>query len=799
MSIKRSIVIGEPKVASTSKDTKKKSTKKESTTIKRKVAKEALTPMGIVRDKSVLQTSVPPEQRKPRVYNPDGKVLVIVESPAKSKTIEKFLGPNYVVKASMGHLRDLPKSQMGIDIEHDFTPRYSNLVTRKKVIDELVSYADESSAVLLATDPDREGEAISWHLAYILNVDPTSTCRITFNEITKNAVAEALESPRTIDMNMVDAQQARRVLDRIVGYKLSPLLWKKVCKGLSAGRVQSVAVRLICEREREIQAFVPQEYWTIEGNFETPKKEAFTAELTHIKGEKIDITTESEAQAVVDAIGGADAVVTNIEKRKRSRKAAPPFTTSTLQQDGVRKLNFGAKRTMMIAQHLYEGLEIGSYGHVGLITYMRTDSTRISKEMQVMAKDYIIRNYGEDYYPSKPNMYGAKGSAQDAHEAIRPTSLELTPKMVEPFLSRDELKLYTLIWNRFMASQMAPQQNESTTIELTVHDDYTFKATGSRVIFPGFSAVYEDAKKEDVPQLPALKKNDAAHTVEVLPEQHFTQPPPRYSEASLIKTLEELGIGRPSTYAPILDTIVSRNYVENTNKQFVPTELGFVVVDFLIAYFEKIINTGFTRDLEEELDAIASGKDTYLKVLSDFYEVFAKELEDASDVDRIEIASMESDETCEICNSPMVYKFGRYGKFLACSNFPECKNTKPITVGTGVTCPKCKEGEIVERKSRRGRLFYGCNRYPQCDFTLWDKPTHDFCETCGSIMVEKTYKNGITKKFCSNETCPTRPPKKTRKKKSEASEETVKESKESEKSKESKKSSKAKKEETTVE
>lgn len=790
MSIKRSIVIGEPKAASTSKDTEKKNTKKESTTIKRKVTKEALTPMGIVRDKSVLQTSVPPEQREPRVYNPNDKVLVIVESPAKSKTIEKFLGPNYVVKASMGHLRDLPKSQMGIDIEHGFTPRYSNLVTRKKVIDELVSYADESSAVLLATDPDREGEAISWHLAYILNVDPKSTCRITFNEITKNAVAEALEAPRTIDMNMVDAQQARRVLDRIVGYKLSPLLWKKVCKGLSAGRVQSVAVRLICEREREIQAFEPQEYWTIKGNFETPKKESFTAELTHIKGEKIDITTESDAQAVVDAIGGEDAVVTNIEKRKRSRKAAPPFTTSTLQQDGVRKLNFGAKRTMMIAQHLYEGLEIGSYGHVGLITYMRTDSTRISKEMQVMAKDFILRNYGEEYYPSKPNVYGSKGSAQDAHEAIRPTSLELTPKMVEPFLSRDELKLYTLIWNRFMASQMAPQQNESTTIELNVKDDYTFKATGSRVIFPGFSAVYEDVKKEDAPQLPALKKNDAAHTVEVLPEQHFTQPPPRYSEASLIKTLEELGIGRPSTYAPILDTIVSRNYVENTNKQFVPTELGFVVVDFLITYFEKIINTGFTRDLEEELDAIASGKDTYVKVLSDFYEVFAQELEDASDVDRIEIASMESDEICELCHSPMVYKFGRYGKFLACSNFPECKNTKPITVGTGVTCPKCKEGEIVERKSRRGRIFYGCNRYPQCDFTLWDKPTHDFCETCGSIMVEKTYKNGTVKKFCSNETCPTRPPKKTRKKKSEASEEPVKESK---------KSSKAKKEEITIE
>ncbi|PQL19157.1 type I DNA topoisomerase [Veillonella denticariosi JCM 15641] len=768
MSIKRSIVIGEPKTAGASTEKKKKEKSKSTgTTITGKIGKKTLTPVGIVRDKSVLQTSMPPEQREPRVYNPDGKVLVIVESPAKSKTIEKFLGPNYVVKASMGHLRDLPKSQMGIDIEHGFTPRYSNLVSRKKVIDELISYADDSSAVLLATDPDREGEAISWHLAYILNVDPTSTCRITFNEITKSAVADALNAPRTIDMNMVDAQQARRVLDRIVGYKLSPLLWKKVCKGLSAGRVQSVAVRLICEREREIQAFVPQEYWSIEGNFETSKKESFKAELTHIKGEKIDITAEGQAQSVVDAIGDADAVVTNIEKRKRSRKAAPPFTTSTLQQDGVRKLNFGAKRTMMIAQHLYEGLEIGSYGHVGLITYMRTDSTRISKEVQVAAKDFIIRTYGDEYYPSRPNVYGSKGSAQDAHEAIRPTSLELTPKMVEPFLSRDELKLYTLIWNRFMASQMAPQQNESTTVELSVHDEYTFKATGTRVLFPGFSVVYEDSKKDESPQLPALKKNDVVHTVEVLPEQHFTQPPPRYSEASLIKTLEELGIGRPSTYAPILDTIVSRNYVENTNKQFVPTELGFVVVDFLIAYFEKIINTGFTRDLEEELDAIATGKDTYLKVLTDFYKVFAKELEEANDVERVEIASMESDETCEVCGSPMVYKFGRYGKFLACSNFPECKNTKPITVGTGVTCPKCKEGEIVERKSRRGRLFYGCNRYPQCDFTLWDKPTHDFCDTCGSIIVEKTYKNGTTKKFCSNESCPTRPPKKTRKKKSE--------------------------------
>ena len=758
LSIKRSIVIGE------SKDSSEETTKKK----RKQSVKESLTPVGIVHDKSIISTSIPPEQREPRVYNPNGKILVIVESPAKSKTIEKFLGPNYIVKASMGHLRDLPKSQMGIDIENNFAPRYSNLVTRKKVIDDLVAHADESSAVLLATDPDREGEAISWHLAYILNVDTTSNCRITFNEITKTAIADALEHPRTIDMNMVDAQQARRVLDRIVGYKLSPLLWKKVCKGLSAGRVQSVAVRLICEREREIQAFIPKEYWSIEGTFKTKKNEEFKAELTQIKGEKIDICNEDDAIAIKSAIENHEATVTEVKKSKRSRKAAPPFTTSTLQQDGVRKLNFGAKRTMMIAQHLYEGLEIGSYGHVGLITYMRTDSTRISKEMQEQSRDFIKRTYGDEYYPAKPNVYGSKESAQDAHEAIRPTSLELTPKMVEPYLNRDELKLYTLIWNRFLASQMAPQQNELLTIELDIDKTYTFRATGSKVLFPGFSVVYEDAKKEETPRLPSLKKLDVVNTVNINPEQHFTQPPARYSEASLIKTLEELGIGRPSTYAPILDTIVSRNYVETNNKQFIPTELGFVVVDFLMAYFEKIINTGFTAELEAELDAIANGKDTYVKVLQDFYDVFKSELDDASDVDKIQIASMESDETCELCGSPMVYKFGRYGKFLACSNFPDCKNTKPITIGTSVTCPKCGEGEIVERKSKRGRLFYGCNRYPQCDFTLWDKPTHEFCDTCGSIMVEKTYKNGTTKKFCSNDTCPTRPKKKTRKKNEEA-------------------------------
>lgn len=790
LSIKRTIVIGEPKdkeeqdssgtvettkKASTAKKESTKSTKpskKASTTkeAKTKKTKEPTTTVGIVHDKKVLKSTPTIINREPRVYQPDGKVLVIVESPAKSKTIEKFLGPNYVVKASMGHLRDLPKTQIGIDIENGFTPKYRNLEGRKKTIDDLVATADKSSAILLATDPDREGEAISWHLAYILNVDDKTNCRITFNEITKTAVAEAIEHPRTIDMNMVDAQQARRMLDRIVGYKLSPLLWKKVCKGLSAGRVQSVAVRLICEREREIQSFIPEEYWSIDGTFKTTEGEEFTAVLTHIKGEKLDVTNEADANAIKADVEQAPVSVVAVQKRKRSRKAQPPFTTSTLQQDGVRKLNFGAKRTMMIAQHLYEGKEIGSYGHVGLITYMRTDSTRIAKEMVSAARDYIIRTYGESYYPAKPNFYGSKDSAQDAHEAIRPTSLELTPKMVEPFLTKEELKLYTLIWNRFMASQMAPQQSELLTIEMVAKEDYTFKASGSKVIFPGFSAVYEDAKKEETPQLPLLKKGDAVENMDITPEQHFTQPPARYSEASLIKTLEELGIGRPSTYAPILDTIVSRNYVENTNKQFVPTELGFVVVDFLKEYFGKIINTGFTADLEEELDEVANGKETYQHVLGEFYKIFAEELEAASNVERVQIASTESGETCELCGSPMVYKFGKFGRFLACSNFPDCKNTKPITVGTGVTCPKCKEGEIVQRKSKRGRVFYGCERYPKCDFTAWDKPINEFCDTCGSIMVQKEYKNGTVKKYCSNEECSTRPPKRTRKKATESTE-----------------------------
>ncbi len=757
MSIKRTLVITDKPATPTTE-------KKETSRIEGIVVSSTKDTAG-KKVKNVVRSGPPNVGPKnPRKFKKGGKTLVIVESPAKSHTIEKFLGENYVVRASMGHLRDLPKSQLGIDVEAGFVPKYSNLVTRRKLIGELQAEADKAGAVLLATDPDREGEAISWHLAYILEMDPESTCRITFNEITKHAVAEAIEQPRKIDMNMVDAQQARRILDRLVGYKLSPLLWRKVCKGLSAGRVQSVAVRLICEREREIQAFVPEEYWSIGTTYKTAKGEAFNAELTHKDGEKIAIANEAEATEIKDALAQEATEVISVERRKRSRKAPPPFTTSTLQQEGVRKLGFGAKRTMMLAQHLYEGLEIGSYGHVGLITYMRTDSTRIAEEMEEAAAKYIRATYGEDYAPAKPNRYGTKENAQDAHEAIRPTSLELTPHMVAPYLKRDELRLYTLIWNRFMASQMTPQRTEIMTVQLQA-GPFTLRATGSQVLFTGFTEVYDESHKDDESKLmPPIAKGDEVTLTEILPQQHFTQPPARYSEAGLIKTLEERGIGRPSTYAPIIDTIIARNYVEKNDKQFVPTELGFVVVDFLIAHFEKIINVDFTAQLEKNLDEVANGKETYQEVLTDFYDVFSEELAEAGEVDKIKVADTVSDEFCLRCGSPLVYKFGRYGRFLACSKFPECSYTKPITVSTGVKCPKCHEGDIVERKSKRGRVFYGCERYPQCDFTVWDKPINEVCPVCGSLMVEKTYKNGTVKKYCSNESCSTRPPKKTRKK-----------------------------------
>ena len=699
-----------------------------------------------------------------RTYNDEGKTLIIVESPAKSNTIEKFLGEDYVVKASMGHLRDLPKMQMGVSIGNGFLPRYLNVPGRKAVIEDLRKEADKAKVIYLATDPDREGEAISWHLAHILNMDGTTPCRVTFNEITKHAIQEAMEHPRPIDMHMVDAQQARRVLDRIVGYKLSPLLWKKICKGLSAGRVQSVAVRIICDREREIQAFVPEEYWTIEGQYRTSTKETFDVVVTHKGEEKLTISNEEESIAVLGDIRDRKATVRTVETRQRSRKAPAPFTTSTMQQDGVRKLNMNAKRVMAAAQHLYEGKEIGGYGHVGLITYMRTDSTRVSKDMQQAAKSYILKTFGPDFYPSKPNIFGTKANAQDAHEAIRPTMLELPPKAVASYLTSDELKLYTLIWNRFLASQMAPQKSETVTVQFEI-DDYTLKTTGSRVLFTGFTEVYEDTKKEEDHMLPYFAEGDIVEPVSMDGLQHFTQPPSRYSEAGLIKVLEEQGIGRPSTYAATIDTILKRNYVERKDKQFIPTELGFAVVEFLTSHFGEFINTKFTASMEEDLDHIAQGTNFYEAVIHKFYEGFEKELYEAESAEKIQIEAEKSGILCEKCGHDMVYKLGPYGKYLACSNYPNCRNIKSITVSTGVMCPKCKQHEILERKSKRGRLFYGCEGYPTCDFTMWDKPIDKTCSVCGSLMAEKVYKNGNKKEFCSNPDCETRPKRKSRTKK----------------------------------
>jgi DNA topoisomerase-1 len=730
-------------------DKKKKKKKSEPTVIHKKV---------IIPERPKLQKLDPLPK--------NAKNLVIVESPAKAKTIERFLGGSYKVLASRGHLRDLPKNQFGVDLEHGFEPKYTNMFDKKKLIEELQNEFVRSKTVYLATDPDREGEAISWHLAHLLDMDPHDSCRIMFHEITKKAVQEGLAHPQPIDMEKVNAQQARRVLDRIVGYKLSPLLWKKVCKGLSAGRVQSVAVRLICEREEEIKAFVPEEYWSIAGTYRTDDGVELQAELSKIRGKKAKIADADTAQAISSELqwetksfdekertAGPDKV-TKVEKRKRKRQAAPPFTTSTMQQECVGKLNFGAKKTMMLAQQLYEGLDMGDKGHVGLITYMRTDSTRINDDMIHDVREYIKNRYGADYVPTKPNIYKTKQTSQDAHEAIRPTSLDLEPASVAQFLSRDQLRLYTLIWNRFLASQMTPVETEHLSIVIT-SGDYELKATGYTVLFKGFSELYDDAKKEKTgTTLPSMVVDTVVHNVKVEPLQHFTQPPARYTEASLIKTLEEKGIGRPSTYAPILDTIQSRHYVEKKDKQFIPTELGVVIVDLLKKYFEKIINVGFTAELEEELDGIEQGKDTYAHVLSAFYAIFEPELKEAEvNLEKVQIAGEESGELCELCGAPMIYKFGRYGKFLACSNFPECRNTKAIVENLGITCPKCGKGSMIKRKSKRGRVFYGCSEYPACDFVLWNQPVDKKCSLCGSIMVVKHYKNGPDKLFCSNDAC----------------------------------------------
>lgn len=749
-------------------------------------------------------------KRKP---NPKGKHLVVVESPAKAKTIERILGPDYKVMASMGHLRDLPKRTMGVDIENGFAPEYVNSTDRANVIKDLQKAANQCCDILLATDPDREGEAISWHLSKLLDVNPEDKVRIAFHEITPPAIREAIKDPEPIDLDRVDAQQARRVLDRLVGYKLSPWLWRQVYRGLSAGRVQSVATRLICEREEEIRAFVPVEYWTIEAMYKTEKNESFKAKLTQIDGKDAELHHGEETDAAVKGIEGKEAEVTAVTKSRKQRKTKPPYTTSTMQQDAVNKLNFSSKKTMMLAQNLYEGVEIPGHGHVGLITYMRTDSTRISDEMIKQVRPYISETYGEDYLPAKPNVFSKSKEAQDAHEAIRPTSLSFPPSALTGILSRDQLRLYTLIWNRFIASQMAPQIQQSTSATLQC-GIYTLKATGVHVLFDGFTIMQPSKKKdsEESDFLPPLKKGDIVKNTKVNGEQHFTAPPPRYTEASLIKTLEEKGIGRPSTYAPILDTIQKRRYVTKENKQFVPTEVGFKVTELLKKYFEGIINVDFTANLENWLDKIAEGKATYKKVMTDFYKVFAAELESANvEAEKDKKENQEvSDVTCEKCGAKMIVKMGRYGKYLACPNYPNCKNIKPyslaegpeevsdvkcdacgtlmvyrtgpygrylkcpscgankaIVIDTGIVCPKCHEGHMVQRRSHRGRIFYGCSRYPKCDMALWNEPINQFCETCGAIMTKKTYKTGKEVISCSNPDCPTHPKRKTRAKKEE--------------------------------
>lgn len=749
-------------------------------------------------------------KRKP---NPKGKHLVVVESPAKAKTIERILGPDYKVMASMGHLRDLPKRTMGVDIENGFAPEYVNSTDRANVIKDLQKAANQCCDILLATDPDREGEAISWHLSKLLDVNPEDKVRIAFHEITPPAIREAIKDPEPIDLDRVDAQQARRVLDRLVGYKLSPWLWRQVYRGLSAGRVQSVATRLICEREEEIRAFVPVEYWTIEAMYKTEKNESFKAKLTQIDGKDAELHHGEETDAAVKGIEGKEAEVTAVTKSRKQRKTKPPYTTSTMQQDAVNKLNFSSKKTMMLAQNLYEGVEIPGHGHVGLITYMRTDSTRISDEMIKQVRPYISETYGEDYLPAKPNVFSKSKEAQDAHEAIRPTSLSFPPSALSGILSRDQLRLYTLIWNRFIASQMAPQIQQSTSATLQC-GIYTLKATGVHVLFDGFTIMQPSKKKdsEESDFLPPLKKGDIVKNTKVNGEQHFTAPPPRYTEASLIKTLEEKGIGRPSTYAPILDTIQKRRYVTKENKQFVPTEVGFKVTELLKKYFEGIINVDFTANLENWLDKIAEGKATYKKVMTDFYKVFEAELQSANvEAEKDKKENQEvSDITCEKCGAKMIVKMGRYGKYLACPNYPNCKNIKPyslaegpeevsdvkcdacgtlmvyrtgpygrylkcpscgankaIVIDTGIVCPKCHEGHMVQRRSHRGRIFYGCSRYPKCDMALWNEPINQFCETCGAIMTKKTYKTGKEVISCSNPDCPTHPKRKTRAKKEE--------------------------------
>ncbi|MDR1603564.1 MAG: type I DNA topoisomerase [Gracilibacteraceae bacterium] len=682
------------------------------------------------------------------------KTLVIVESPAKAKSIGKFLPRNYVVKASMGHLRDLPKSQIGVDVEHDFEPKYIPIRGRGPLVKDLREAAKNAETVLLASDPDREGEAIAWHLMHLLSLDIQSASRVEFHEITKSTVQKAIKSPRRLDFNKVDAQQARRVLDRLVGYKLSPLLWRKIKRGLSAGRVQSVAVRLICDREEEIRRFVPVEYWTLEALLRSAGGE-FTAKLLQENGKKLNIGGKGEMERVLRDLRGAEYMVRDIRLRDKRKQPAPPFTTSSLQQEAYRKLGFAPKKTMALAQQLYEGIDIGKDGTAGLITYMRTDAVRVSDEARQEARDYIRAAYGAAFVPPKPRHYTAKGRAQEAHEAIRPTAVARRPDDMKPYLGREQLRLYRLIWERFLASQMSDAVLATIAVDVAAAA-FLFRANAQTVKFPGYLSVYEEGRDEAEEEPGALKvsltKGEILQLRKLTDKQHFTEPPPRYTEASLVRKLEDGGIGRPSTYAPIIETIQARGYVVREEKKLVPTELGEVVIGLLKDKFTDVVDPDFTAGMEARLDQVEEGQLPWKEVIRDFYGDFAAELAQAEEsIGKIEMRDEETEEICELCGRHMVIKMGRYGKFLACPGFPACRNIRSLQEETGTTCPKCG-AKIVARRSKKGRRFYGCSAWPDCDFISWEKPAAELCPRCGGLMVEKQTRQGL-RHSCVNKDC----------------------------------------------
>lgn len=690
------------------------------------------------------------------------KYLVIVESPAKAKTIRKYLGNDYKIAASMGHIRDLPQSHLGVDINNDFKPMYITITGKSELIKSLKEDAANAEKVFLATDPDREGEAISWHLSHILKIDPETQCRITFNEITKNAVINAVQNPRPININLVDAQQARRILDRIVGYEISPVLWKKIRKGLSAGRVQSVATRIICDREKEIEDFVPEEYWSIDTQFRKEDGLVFSARYHGKNGKKAEIKNQTEADEIISLLSDSDFTVANVKKSEKKRQPAPPFITSTLQQEASRKLGFTAQKTMMIAQQLYEGIDLGNEGSVGLITYMRTDSVRISDGAIADARSYISEKFGKDYLPNKPRHFKTKSASQDAHEAIRPSYIERDPESLKEMMSPDQYKLYKLIWDRFLACQMEAATFDTLSVEIegkpkTLSDKVVInlRASGSKLIFKGFMALYvegkDDEEEDDAQLLPSIQKGESLKLVKTDPAQHFTEPPPRYTEATLVKALEEKGIGRPSTYAPTISTIINRGYVERNKKQLFPTELGKIVNQLMMANFTDIVNINFTAEMESKLDKIEEGAIHWKEILREFYGPFKETVKKAESINKVEIPVEESDVICDKCGKTMVIKSGRFGKFLACPGFPACKNTKPLVEEAGVKCPKCS-GKIIIRKTKRGRKYLGCENYPKCDFMTWDMPSDKTCPKCSSFLTQKTKGDLILFK-CANPEC----------------------------------------------